>query len=325
MIDYQPLYDVLREAGAQVWADALPDQLKKSLDPERHGNSKKWHDLINSLSGLKPSLIELDADVVKIGVSTDLNALSPELFIDGLKQFHPWRKGPYELFGVPIDTEWRSDWKWDRLKDHIKPLKYRLVLDVGCGSGYHCWRMLGAGAKMVVGIDPLLLNIMQFQLLRQLYGEAPIYGLPVGIEDVPYGMKAFDTVFSMGVLYHRRSPIDHLLELKECLRPGGELVLETLVIDGGLGQVLVPEDRYARMRNVWFLPSCETLLGWMKRCGFINCRVIDVSVTSIEEQRSTEWMQFHSLKDFLDPDDVNLTSEGYPAPKRAIVLADCPN
>ena len=56
----------------------------------------------------------------------------------------------------------------------------------------------------------------------------------------------------MGVLYHRRSPIDHLLELKGCLQTGGELVLETLVIDGGLGEVLVPENRYAKMRNVWF-------------------------------------------------------------------------
>jgi tRNA (mo5U34)-methyltransferase len=325
MIDYQPLYDMLCEAGAQAWADSLPEQLKKSLDPERHGNSKKWHDWIESLSDLKPSLIELDADVVKMGTPADLDSITPEYFVDCLKQFHPWRKGPFELFGVTIDTEWRSDWKWNRLKNQIKPLRYRLVLDVGCGSGYHCWRMLGAGAKMVVGIDPLLLNIMQFQLLKQLHGDAPIYALPVGIEDVPYGMKAFDTVFSMGVLYHRRSPIDHLLELKECLRPGGELVLETLVIEGGSGQVLVPEDRYARMRNVWFLPSCETLLGWMKRCGFINCRVIDVSVTSMEEQRSTEWMQFHSLRDFLDPDDFNLTCEGYPAPKRAIVLADCPN
>jgi tRNA (mo5U34)-methyltransferase len=146
--------------------------------------------------------------------------------------------------------------------------------------------------------------------------------LPIGMEEVPYGLRLFDTVFSMGVLYHRRSPVDHLLELKECLRPGGELVLETLVIDGGPGQVLVPEDRYACMRNVWFLPTCDTLIGWMKRCGFTNIRLVDVTVTSAEEQRTTEWMTFHSLKDFLDPDDPKLTREGLPAPKRAIIIAN---
>ncbi len=126
----------------------------------------------------------------------------------------------------------------------------------------------------------------------------------------------------MGVLCHRRSPIDHLLELKSCLRPDGELVLETLVIDGKLGESLVPEGRYAKMRNVWFIPSCETLLQWMMRCGFKNCRVVDVNQTSLKEQRSTEWMHFNSLKDFLDPNDLNLTCEGLPAPKRAIIIAN---
>jgi tRNA (mo5U34)-methyltransferase len=184
--------------------------------------------------------------------------------------------------------------------------------------------MLGAGAKMVVGVDPLLLNVFQFHLIRKLIGEAPVYVLPVGLEQIPESTKAFDTVFSMGVLYHRRSPIDHLLALKDCLLPGGELVLETLVIDGKKGEVLVPEGRYAKMRNVWFLPSCETLISWMQRCGFINCRVIDVSITTTEEQRSTEWMNFHSLKDFLDQDNPELTSEGLPAPKRAIILANLP-
>ena len=126
----------------------------------------------------------------------------------------------------------------------------------------------------------------------------------------------------MGVLYHRRSPIDHLLELRDCLQPGGELVLETLVIDGNLGEVLLPEGRYANMRNVWFLPSCATLSGWLKRCGFKNIRVLDVTPTSVEEQRSTEWMQFHSLKDFLDEENPLLTCEGLPAPKRAIFIAN---
>jgi tRNA (mo5U34)-methyltransferase len=182
--------------------------------------------------------------------------------------------------------------------------------------------MLGAGAKMVVGIDPTLLNVMQFQLIKKLYGDAPIYVLPLGIEAVPSNLNAFDTVFSMGVLYHRRSPIDHLLELKGCLQVGGELVLETLVIEGGLGEVLLPEDRYAKMRNVWFLPSCDTLISWLKRCGFKNVRLVDVALTTIEEQRSTDWMRFHSLQDFLQADNHALTCEGLPAPKRAIFIAN---
>ncbi|MDO9268369.1 MAG: tRNA 5-methoxyuridine(34)/uridine 5-oxyacetic acid(34) synthase CmoB [Methylobacter sp.] len=339
MIDYQPLYDALIEAKADAWAKILPQQLERGFDQAKHGDLAQWQALVDSVPELPAAYRALDADAVQIGCSDDLiddsmdtiEHCQGELIRPGrlksalysqLKALHPWRKGPYNLFGINIDTEWRSDWKWNRLKDHIAPLEHRLVLDVGCGNGYHCWRMLGAGAKTVVGIDPMLLNVMQFQLVRKLYGEAPVYVLPMGIEDMPIGLKAFDTVFSMGVLYHRRSPIDHLMELRDCLKPGGELVLETLVIDGSLGQVLLPEDRYARMRNVWFLPSCDTLISWLKRCGFKNIRLVDVTVTSIEEQRTTEWMTFNSLKDFLDAENPQLTCEGLPAPKRAVVIAN---
>lgn len=322
MIDYQPLYDVLIDAKADAWVKILPQQLEQGFDQAKHGNLAQWQALVDSVPELPAAQRVLDADTVQIGDSNDLAELAKMHLESQLKALHPWRKGPYNLFGIHIDTEWRSDWKWNRLKNHIAPLEHRLVLDVGCGNGYHCWRMLGAGAKTVLGIDPMMLNVMQFQLVRKLYGEAPVYVLPMGIEELPYGLKAFDTVFSMGVLYHRRSPIDHLMELRDCLKPGGELVLETLVIDGVLSQVLLPEDRYAKMRNVWFLPSCDTLISWLKRCGFKNIRLVDVTVTSIEEQRTTEWMTFNSLKDFLDAENPQLTCEGLPAPKRAVVIAN---
>ncbi len=322
MLDYQPLYNLLLDAKADNWVKLLPQQIASAFELTKHGTLSHWQSVIESMPELATTHRLLDANVIEIGRSDDLTKEEMMNLESQLKALHPWRKGPYNLFNIHIDTEWRSDWKWDRLKNHIAPLNHRLVLDVGCGNGYHCWRMLGAGAKMVVGIDPLLLNIFQFQVVRKLYGEVPVYLLPLGIEDLPYGLKVFDTVFSMGVLYHRRSPIDHLMELRDCLRPGGELVLETLIIDGGLGEVLLPEGRYAKMRNVWFLPSCDTLISWLKRCGFQNIRLIDVSSTSVEEQRSTEWMQFHSLKDFLSAENHQLTCEGLPAPKRAIITAN---
>ncbi|MDD5580157.1 MAG: tRNA 5-methoxyuridine(34)/uridine 5-oxyacetic acid(34) synthase CmoB [Methylobacter sp.] len=322
MIDYQPLYESLLNAKADAWTKILPQQLATAFNCTKHGNLAGWQTLVDNLPELTPTLRLADADTVQIGGTKNVSDEARALLENQLKALHPWRKGPYDLFGIKINTEWRSDWKWNRLKNYIAPLKHRLVLDVGCGNGYHCWRMLGAHAKMVVGIDPLLLNVLQFQMIRKLYGEAPVYVLPLGMEQLPHGLKAFDTVFSMGVLYHRRSPIDHLLELRDCLQPGGELILETLVIDGGPGKVLLPEERYANMRNVWFLPSCETLFSWLKRCGFINIRLVDVTTTSIDEQRTTEWMTFHSLKDFLDAKNPQLTCEGLPAPKRAIIIAN---
>jgi len=233
----------------------------------------------------------------------------------------PWRKGPFNVHGIHIDTEWRSDWKWDRVQPHIQSLENRYVLDVGCGSGYHMWRMLGENAKMVVGADPSQLFLMQFQAIKHFNPDPRIHLLPVGVEQLPE-KNAFDTVFSMGVLYHRKSPLDFLQQLKNQLRPGGELVLETLVVEGDENTVLMAGDRYAQMRNVWFLPSTDALCLWMRRLGFKHVRVVDLAKTTIEEQRATQWMDSQSLVDFLDPNDHAKTIEGYPAPLRAVIVAE---
>jgi tRNA (mo5U34)-methyltransferase len=222
-----------------------------------------------------------------------------------------------------LDTEWRSDWKWERVVPHIQPLAGRRVLDVGGGNGYHGWRMVGEGADLVTVIDPTIVFTMQYQLIQQFVQSDKMFVLPIGIEQMPE-VGWFDTVFSMGVLYHRRSPLKHLMELRGCLRKQGELVLETLVVEGPEGMTLMPEERYAKMKNVWFIPSVETMLLWLRKCGFKSVQCVDVSTTSLDEQRRTEWMTFESLEDFLDPDDYSKTIEGYPAPMRAVFTAIAP-
>ena len=145
--------------------------------------------------------------------------------------------------------------------------------------------------------------------------------LPIGIEDMPTSMPVFDSVFSMGVLYHRRNPINHILELKSLLSSGGELILETLIVDDIDGGVLTPNDRYAQMRNVWSIMTVKKTIQLMEQAGLKNIRCVDQNVTSLDEQRRTDWMQFHSLKEFLDPNDISKTIEGYPAPKRGLFIA----
>jgi tRNA (mo5U34)-methyltransferase len=308
------------------WADVLPAQLDQIFS-KPHGNFNKWLASYHKLTQFNSSSYEF-GDIVKLKADYSYQngeeALNSVQIRSHLKKFLPWRKGPYQINDVEIDTEWHSDWKWNRLKDHISPLKNRTILDVGCGNGYHCWRMHEAGAKLVIGIDPSWLFMMQFQIIKKFIGEVPVYLLPMGIELLPANLNRFDTIFSMGVFYHRRSPMDHLLQLKEALRPGGELVLETLIIDGQEGQCLVPDGRYAKMRNVWFLPSIATLKQWMARCGLKEIKVVDCTQTSIQEQRKTQWMVNESLSDFLDPYNPNLTIEGYPAPKRAVICAERP-
>jgi tRNA (mo5U34)-methyltransferase len=321
VIAYQALISRWHEDELAPWAEQLPEQIAAGMSQQRFGDLPRWLAALDALPDLQPDQILLNASRVGASNNHPLPEAQQSLLREQLQALHPWRKGPFELFGVHIDTEWRSDWKWDRLQPQIDSLAGRRVLDVGCGSGYHCWRMAGDGAAEVIGIDPTPLFVVQYWALQKYLQQDNVWVLPVGIEAVPPKLRAFDTTFSMGVLYHRRSPMDHLQELRNTLRADGQLVLETLVIEGGPGEALVPEGRYAKMGNVWFLPSCDTLLGWLRKVGFKEPKVIDVSVTSTDEQRSTDWMRFHSLGDFLDPEDSSKSIEGHPAPRRAIITA----
>ena len=301
------------------YLDEIQKNLEHLLEHKQHGN---WHDWTQGIQKIVPITAQFkNLSTMSIGKKEEITDVEYQDLYHFLETLIPWRKGPFHLFDIEIETEWRSDWKWDRIKDHID-LSNKTVLDVGCGSGYHCWRMLDEGAKWILGIDPTQVYYFQFLLIKKMLGNAlPVYFLPIGIEHIPKHTQAFDVVFSMGVLYHRKSPIEHLETLRSQLPKGGTLVLETLVVDGPLYHVLLPKDRYAQMRNVWFLPSPSTLQQWLERVGFTDVTLVDINQTTVEEQKTTHWMPYQSLTDFLKPSNSDLTIEGYPAPKRAFFTA----
>ncbi|MBF0281155.1 MAG: tRNA 5-methoxyuridine(34)/uridine 5-oxyacetic acid(34) synthase CmoB [Zetaproteobacteria bacterium] len=295
----------------------------------QHGDFPRWlaayHNLIchtplpHSVHvDLNQSAIHLQSTLATTQANPPLDLAEIEADLRGLQ---PWRKGPFDFFGVYVDCEWRSDLKWDRLVPHITSLTGRNVLDMGCGSGYHIWRMMAQNPRMVLGIDPGVLFGLQFQAVRHYFNHPQAFYIPARDSDLP-PLQGIDTVFSMGVLYHRKSPIDHLQQLRDLLRPGGELVLETLVVEGDVHHCFMPEDRYAKMRNVWFIPSVAMLSLWLHRAGFVDIRCVDINQTTMEEQRMTDWMNFESLEAFLDPDNMLQTIEGHPAPTRAIMIAN---
>lgn len=323
MIDFASFYEAIARTPLGHWLETLPAQLSGWENSQRHGDLPRWQRVLKKLQPYQAKQINLKTGVT-LGDASEISAGEQAKLTNLLQHFHPWRKGPFDVFGIHIDTEWRSDWKWDRLLPHISPLKGRYILDVGCGSGYHLWRMLGEEARMAVGIDPSPLFLCQFSAIKHLAGDpSNIHLLPLGIEDMP-PLASFDTVFSMGVLYHRRSPIDHLFQLKDQLKPGGELILETLIVEGDEQTAFMPDDRFAQMNNVWFLPSIPALTKWLAKCGFTDIRMVNCAPTSLDEQRRTEWMRNDSLSQYLDPENPKLTIEGYPAPVRAIFIATKP-
>ena len=319
LADHLPAWRGLRDdlAASPVDGEALYDLTRQALGQLKHGDLPAWLAALERLPSVAVRQA-LDRPDPRLGAA----APDPASLKETLMALHPWRKGPLTLGGVTIDTEWRSDWKWARLAPHVD-LEGATVLDVGCGNGYFGWRMLGQGARSVVGIDPTLLFVLQWLAQVHFAGPAPSYVLPLRDTDLPRDVGTFDCVFSLGVLYHRRDPGDHLGRLRDWLAPGGQLVLETLIVDGG--QTLTPAGRYARMRNVHEVPTVERLLERVAAAGFVDATVVDRTRTTIGEQRTTDWMRFQSLAECLDPADPTRTVEGHPAPLRAIVVARAPD
>ena len=311
---------------AYEWLALLPKWLNAIKDKRNYAHAPAYESSVARLPTITADSVDLNSAAITVNAEFSDSERKQTLAL--LKQLMPWRKGPFQIgndeTGIRIDTEWHSDWKWDRVAPHLGNLKGRRILDVGGGSGYHGWRMTGAGAETVVIVDPSCLFYHQFMAIRHFVGNTDNYRthyIPVPLEALPEHSQLFDTVFSMGVLYHRQSPFEHLQQLRGQLVKGGELVLETLVIDGDANTVLVPQDRYAQMNNVYFLPSVNALIGWLEKAGFSEVRCVDIDITTIEEQRTTEWMTYQSLSDFLYPNDHSKTVEGYPAPKRATIIA----
>jgi tRNA (mo5U34)-methyltransferase len=323
MIELSNLQDHLRNTLLEDWSLRLNSSIARVLAQYTHGELTQWQAMIDALPDIQADSVELDSEVRVNSVQPQAESQVEQL-TEQLMLLHPWRKGPFHIHGLDINTEWRSDWKWDRIRPHLTDMGGQMILDIGCGNGYHLFRMIGAGARTAIGIDPSQKFYAQFLAMNHFIKNSSVFHLPVGIEDLPEE-KIFDKVFSMGVLYHRRSPIDHIQQLKRFVKKGGELILETLVVEGDENTVLLPAGRYAQMRNVWFLPSTAALEGWLKRCNLADVKLVDCKQTSLDEQRSTDWMHFHSLKNYLDPQDINKTVEGYPAPVRATFIAHVPD
>lgn len=319
--DFDSFYDAMKKVGLERW-QADFERAINEVAQRPDGNLPGWIASLAQLPDLDTVDFDFSLSAAKIGNDSHIDETTRQQLKQALLNLCPWRKGPFNVFGINLDTEWRSDQKWQRVAPHISPLNGRKIIDIGCGNGYYMLRMLGMGADFVMGVDPSLLFLAQFKAITKYCGNIKAWLLPIGFEALPSEAQCFDTLFSMGVFYHRRSPFDFLRSLKMLLRKGGEMILETLVIEGDENQVLVPGGRYARMNNVWFIPSVDAMRVWLEKSGFDNIRVVDSCPTTIEEQRSTQWMPGESLTECLNQDNHSLTIEGYPAPVRAVFIAE---
>ncbi len=231
----------------------------------------------------------------------------------------PWRKGPFDLFDTFIDTEWQSFIKYNLLEPYMN-LEGKIVGDIGCNNGYYLFRMLSQRPKKLVGFDPSALYKTQFDFINHFIKSDIVYEM-LGVEHLPEYEHKFDTLFCLGVLYHRSDPIQTLKALYQGLNPNGELILDTFMIDGDTPVALCPSKSYSKIPNVYFVPTIPALYNWLERAKFRDIELLEIKKTDANEQRKTEWIYGESLEHFLDPNNPELTIEGFPAPKRVYIKA----
>jgi len=290
--------------------DVIRDERKKWM------NWKNTAPIFKSISELEYIDNTLDINDT-IGLKADINQNLSEKIKDIALALRPWRKGPFNVFGLFIDSEWKSNIKYNLLEPYFN-LENKTVADVGCNNGYYMFRMLEQKPKKIVGFDPSATYKLQFDFINHFAKTDIEYEL-LGVEHLEFYEHKFDTIFCLGVLYHRTDPISMLKSLKRAINKNGEVILDTFIIDGNESITLCPEKSYSKIPNVHFIPTVQALKNWSHKTGFSQFEVLTYSTTSSDEQRKTDWIEGQSLKDFLDPKDSTKTVEGYPAPKRVYV------
>jgi len=288
--------------------------------------ASEWRQLLERLGSLDDRQFKIAVvdGCVTVGEPGQLSPAELMTFKKLVRAVMPWRKGPFRICGEFLDAEWRSDLKWSRVLQADLDLQGKRIVDIGSGNGYYMFRMLEHAPSSVLGVDPSERFRFTFELLQKFAKDPRLSFSQLGLTELAQSGEQFDVAFLMGIVYHQRDPLGALRQLRDCLRPGGVAVVESQIIPGDGPLALFPPERYAKARNVYFLPTVSCLQAWLTRAGFSEIQLVSTELTTPSEQRRTSLMEFESLTDFLDPTDPSKTVEGFPAPRRALLTAKRP-
>lgn len=275
-----------------------------------------YKDIINNIENLP--FVECECkfnDIIEISANVD-DKIKNQIYETAIS-LKPWRKGPFDILQTYIDSEWQSFIKFNILKPFLN-LQGKVVGDIGCNNGYYLFRMLNFNPAKLVGFDPCIRPYLQFKFINHFVNSNINFEL-LGVEHLPFYEHKFDTLFCLGVLYHRSDPIKCLKELKISLNNNGELFLDTMIINSDKEIALCPSKTYSKIPNIYFVPSIKALQNWCERAKFKDFTILATKKTDNNEQRKTSWIDGESLGNFLSEEDENITIEGYPAPLRAYI------
>jgi tRNA (mo5U34)-methyltransferase len=313
------------------YIDQLPPVARLDTIIKIHDEKQKWVSQnkkgflryrlpFEALQNFPAAHVDCRQDAVRIGTEDEVSETDRQTIRSNLRTFMPWRKGPFSIFGIEVNSEWQSQRKWQRLLPKLPDLKDKVVADIGCSNGYYMFRMAPYKPKLVIGFEPSVQHYYCFKGLNSMARQSNLEINLLGVEHLPLFPECFDVLFLMGVIYHRSSPVDTLRDVFSSLKSGGTLILESQAIPGTSETALFPEKTYAKVPGTYFVPTGSCVKNWLLRAGFSDVELFCQHPMSSVEQRRTDWMQFESYSDFLDPQEPAKTVEGYPAPDRVFLI-----
>jgi len=140
--------------------DSLREERQKWLTWK---NIKPYQEAILALPDYANVDVKL-SDTVEVHIA-DLSSEGTSQIKETALLMKPWRKGPFGLNDLFIDSEWQSQIKYNLLKPHFD-LKDKIVGDIGCNNGYYLFRMLSQQPKKLIGFDPSAIYYSQFQFIN---------------------------------------------------------------------------------------------------------------------------------------------------------------
>lgn len=317
--DYLPKYAELIDTENIV---RMREHSNKCFDWK---GTQPYYPILEKTEDIKAVFTDYSGSAPLIGKREELSDEQFERFHQGLKDLMPWRKGPFNLFDIDLDAEWRSNLKWERVANYLDKagisLEDKRIADIGCNNGYYMFRMLKDNPELIVGFDPTVRYFFQFHYLNRLIADSPLHYEIAGVEDIPLYPQFFDIIFCMGIIYHNQNPVGILKDMYGSMRKNGTLIIESQGIPGDMPIALFPDKRYAKVPGTYFVPTESCLVNWLQKAQFKDIEVFYSHKLEFKEQRKTDWMDWQSLEDFLDPGDTGKTIEGYPAPIRIYVKA----
>ena len=137
------------------------------------------------------------------------NIYDNEIFFSGYSKIRENKSNANELFEKPA------------LFSLLPALKYKTVLDLGCGYGEHCMRFVKEGAKKVTGID---ISQKMLAVAKAENAHQSITYLHMPMEDIGDLQERFDIVVS-SLAFHYVEDFQALINnIYRLLNSGGVLV-----------------------------------------------------------------------------------------------------